>query len=136
MPVQWSPALSVGVQLIDKQHQELIQRLNMLLEAMSKGKGKDEVQKIVAFLGEYVGTHFEAEEGLMREHQYSGYASHKIQHTRFIQMYDEIKRKIDLEGVSPMLTVTLQRQLGDWLVNHIGKVDQVLGAFLQARLGR
>ncbi|MHB9035807.1 MAG: hemerythrin domain-containing protein, partial [Armatimonadota bacterium] len=59
MAVQWTPDLAVGVREIDDQHRELFKRVNDLLEAMSKGKGRDEIAKVVAFLGNYVVTHFE-----------------------------------------------------------------------------
>jgi len=135
MPLQWTPELSVGVAEIDRQHQELYKQANALLDAMSKGKGKAEVQFVVQFLGDYVKKHFEAEEILMRKYHYTGIASHKIQHAGFIRLYEEARRQIDFEGATPTLTLQLQRQLGDWLVNHIGKVDQTLGAFLQTKMG-
>lgn len=133
MAYQWSPQLSVGVTEIDVQHQELFNRFNHLLDAMRSGKGKLEVAKTIQFLGDYVQVHFADEEQLMQKHSFTGYASHKLMHTAFIRTYLELKRQVELEGSSPSLTLQLQRQLGDWLIQHIGKVDQVFGAYLRAK---
>ena len=131
MPITWNTSLAIGYELIDTQHKELFQRVNNLLDAMSKGKGRLEVEKVVDFLGEYVVSHFKAEEDLMQKYRYPGYTSHKIQHTRLITTYTSMKVKINQEGVTPALTLQVQGQLGEWLINHIGKQDQVLGAFLK-----
>ena len=131
MSISWSPSLSIGNVLIDAQHKELFNQVNNLLDAMSKGKGKQEVEKVVDFLGEYVIDHFKAEEELMQKYHYPAYTSHKIQHTQLVTTYTSIKLKVNQDGVSPAMTLQVQRQLGDWLVNHIGKQDQALGAFLK-----
>ncbi len=133
MPVTWTQDLSVGYELIDTQHKELFARINRLLEAMTKGQGKQEVEKVVDFLGEYVIAHFKAEEELMQKFQYPGYTSHKVLHTQLIHTYTDLKVKINYEGVSAPITIQVQRQLGDWLVNHIGKQDKAFGAFIKTK---
>ena len=45
MAMQWNENLAVGVDVIDNQHKGIISRINNLLNAMSQGKGKDEVGK-------------------------------------------------------------------------------------------
>ena len=132
MPIQWRPDLSIGYDVIDNQHKELFVRVNRLLEAMTKGEGKQEVEKVVNFLGEYVMTHFKDEEGLMQKSNYPDFASHKAFHTQLIRTYTDLKVKINYEGVTPATTILVQRQLGDWLVNHIGKQDQAFGAYLKS----
>ena len=49
MQMQWSEKLTVGVDVIDNQHKGIISRINSLLNAMSQGKGRDEVGKVLTF---------------------------------------------------------------------------------------
>ncbi len=132
MPINWNPNLAVGYEIIDNQHKELFARVNRLLDAMTRGEGKQEVEKVVNFLGEYVVTHFKAEEEIMQKYQYPDYANHKKQHAQLIHTFTEIKVRINYDGVSPLTTIQVQRELGDWLINHIGKQDQALGAFIKS----
>ena len=59
MAIQWNEELATGVLEIDNQHKEIFARINRLLEASSQGKGKQEVGRMIDFLGDYVISHFE-----------------------------------------------------------------------------
>ena len=133
MAVKWTEDLSVGVGTIDAQHKELFATADALLEAVGRGEGHGEVTKVVAFLEEYVENHFRMEEMYMKRYSYSGYPEHKIEHTAFIGDFYDLRQELDNDGVTPELTVRLAETLGDWLVNHIGRMDKALGAFLKDR---
>ena len=77
MAFQWDGSLSVGVDSIDAQHKGIFTRVDNLLNSMSKGKGRDEIGKVVVFLADYVVKHFKEEESLMLKHDYNGYAKQK-----------------------------------------------------------
>lgn len=131
MALQWTQNLSVGVQEIDSQHQELFRRVNRLLDAMRAGKGKDEISPLLEFLEDYVVTHFRAEEALMEKHGYHKRAAHKVYHSGFVRDFGNIKAKIEAGGVTAVATIELQRWISEWLVNHISKVDRELGDFIR-----
>ena len=65
-PIQWSPALAVGVPEIDAQHQELFRRAERLITAL-RGGDRAEVTPLVRYLTDYAVEHFAAEERFMRE---------------------------------------------------------------------
>lgn len=67
--VVWSSEFEVGVELIDRQHRELIDRINKLLAAIREGRGREETFKVMRFLQEYVVEHFSAEERFMLGHE-------------------------------------------------------------------
>ncbi|OEF95869.1 bacteriohemerythrin [Desulfuribacillus alkaliarsenatis] len=127
----WNPALSVGHDLIDEQHQELIRQINQLLEACNQGKGKATVNEIVAFLEDYVVNHFGMEEEQMQKYNYPEYDKHKAQHTKFIEIFTELKQEMQQDGVGPHTAIKINQIVVDWLVQHITKVDKALGAYLQ-----
>lgn len=131
MPFQWTPNLRVGVDEIDAQHKELFSRVNALMEAMAQGKGRTEVEQTIQFLGDYVVLHFDAEEALMARINYPELTTHRVQHTSFKQVYMAFRRNFDRDGVTPTLTLQVQRHLADWLVNHIGKSDKLIGEYIR-----
>jgi hemerythrin len=132
MPVlQWSESLSVGVAEIDKQHQELIARINGLLAAMQRGQGRDELSPVLQFLESYVVAHFTAEEKLMRQHGYPGYAEQKALHDAFIADFTLLKGQFESEGATSALAIQVQRRVCDWTIKHIGEVDKRLGVYLK-----
>jgi hemerythrin len=49
--IRWDQSMTTGVETIDDQHKQLIAWLNDLLAAMSQGKGRDEVQRLLDDLG-------------------------------------------------------------------------------------
>ena len=132
MAFKWTEDLSVGVTEIDNQHKELFKQIDNLLSAMSTGKGKDEVGKIINFLGNYVIEHFGMEEKKMLSMQYPNYPAHKAIHTAFISSFTEIKKNFDENGSTSTCVLQVNRQVNDWLKSHICNVDKELGKFLIA----
>jgi hemerythrin len=133
MAIQWDPRLSVGVRLIDEQHQELFRRVNALLEAMEKLQGKEIIDRTLAFLGAYVKDHFGAEERLMAQHRYPQAALHKSQHEAFVKTFLELKAEYETKGASNALAVRLNSVVCGWLRQHIGATDRQLGQFLLSK---
>jgi len=131
MAVEWRENLAIGVKEIDDQHKELFKIVNDLFEACNKAKGKEEVGKVIDFLGDYVVKHFNNEEKLQQKHNYPDYASHKQKHELFIQEFIELKNQFEKEGPSGLFVIKVNKKVIDWLVQHIGKVDKALGLYLK-----
>jgi hemerythrin len=56
------PNFSVNVELIDKQHQILVQMINDLYDAMLSGQEKDSLGRLIDRLHTYAAMHFAREE--------------------------------------------------------------------------
>jgi len=136
MELQWTLDMQVGVEEIDAQHKELFVRINKLRAALGQGRGKDEIDRTIRFLEEYVVDHFAGEERRMAETTYPYAGLHKAEHADFIRDFSLIKEKLERMEREGMITtfavIEVQRKLYDWLVNHIAKSDKVLGAFIAA----
>ncbi|MGB4948103.1 MAG: hemerythrin domain-containing protein, partial [Candidatus Competibacter denitrificans] len=63
--IEWSDALSVGVEEVDQQHKGLAQMVNELNGAIHGGWGKETRDDIIVKLLEYTRVHFATEESLM-----------------------------------------------------------------------
>jgi hemerythrin len=120
---EWTERWAVGVDTIDAQHRELFAAINSLLREEEKPAAQD--------LEDYVNNHFGLEEIYMRRLSYPEYLSHKGAHVAFISDFYDLRDEYDDQGATPELADKLGRYMGDWLVNHIGRVDKALGAFLR-----
>lgn len=129
---EWTERWSVGVDTIDAQHRELFATINMLLREEGMASPQD-LAGVLDFLEDYVNSHFGLEEIYMRRLSYPGFPSHKGEHVAFINDFYDLRDEYDASGATPELADKIGRFMGDWLVNHIGKVDKALGAFLQEK---
>jgi hemerythrin len=128
--LEWTPALSVGVEEVDVQHQELLRRAERLLVAMRGGQQR-EAAPLLAFLESYVVFHFEAEERLMRERRYPDLEAHAAAHERFREDLGDVTVQLDRAGPTPLLALTVHNWLSDWFRAHIGEMDRELGRWLR-----
>lgn len=128
----WQDRFSVGVHGIDRQHRELLARLNALFEAIASGAPGDELESLVAFLKEYAHTHFACEERLMRWHGYPGYAHHLAEHQRFIDELGWIDAVYERTGASERLAACTLDVIATWLAQHFQREDRALADYLRA----
>lgn len=129
MAIEWTKDLATGSAEIDNQHKTIFFRINEMLEACKQGKGRAKVESLVAFLEDYILSHFGEEEKFMKTHSYPGYAEHKAQHEEFKVKLGELKKQIDTEGVGVHTVIATNQLVVNWFINHIRKVDTKLGAF-------
>jgi hemerythrin len=130
MAIEWSPRLAIGVQTVDAQHQELFQRANQLLAAMEARKSETEVTRLLELLGEDVVCHFGDEERLMHRSAYPDYPAHKTAHGAFVAELAALKAAMARQGASAALAIQLNQKVCGWLLDHVGRTDRALGAFL------
>lgn len=136
MALVWDSKLSVGVPVIDKQHQELFRQVNALLEALGQGTGRKAVGDLLTFLKDYVVEHFSTEQKLMAQHSYPQLAPHKKQHDDFVKAFMAAYLTFEKDGATVSLTVTVNRLVCTWLREHIGTTDKALGDFIVTRGAR
>jgi hemerythrin len=132
MVLQWTPALAVGVPMIDAQHQELFRRAERLILAL-RGGDRAEVAPLVVYLSEYAATHFADEERLMAEVRYPEAAEHRAAHEAFRKEFRELVKDYERKGPTPLVALTLHNWLSDWLRRHVSTVDVRLASFIEAR---
>lgn len=79
--IEWTPDFAIGVDAIDKAHQELFSIAARLI-ALSHNKSRHEWvgEQGLKFLKSYVVKHFAEEEAYMRHINYPGLEQHSEQH--------------------------------------------------------
>ncbi|OPJ62825.1 bacteriohemerythrin [Clostridium chromiireducens] len=130
MYLDWDWTLNIGIDSIDNQHKELIDRLDQLLTSIKEDKGNEEVTKTLDFLEEYVVKHFNEEEELQLKINYPLYNIQHKQHEEFKNDLKEFRRVFETQGTSALLASNIQERLADWLKNHITNLDKDLGDFM------
>ncbi len=124
----WDASLQTGHSRIDADHRKLVELLNQLGEAMSKGQGKEIAGKVLADLVTYTRTHFKTEEHLMSVHEYPLAAKHKAEHDRLVEEVGSFKERFD--SGAAMISVSLLAFLKNWLSEHIRGSDRAFVASL------
>lgn len=122
--------LLTGYQLIDNQHKQLFEAVNRLMDACSKGKGRDQIQETVNFLGDYVTKHFGDEERLQTRSNYPGYTSHKQFHDGYRRQLAEVAQLLVQEGPTVKSLGELNRIVAI-LITHIRTEDKRMAKFVQ-----
>jgi hemerythrin len=137
--VEWSDALSVGIDEIDAQHRTLVDLVNELNSAIEERHGNAAVGEILARLEEYTRIHFAVEESLMRVLSYPRFAAHRREHAKLTEQLDELRGRFDAGQTA--LGFELMHFLKRWLTTHIMESDQDYARYFAetgsaARLGR
>lgn len=136
MAIAWNDSMSTGVAEVDEQHKELIKMLNSLSEAMRSGKGKDEIENILVFAGEYAQKHFACEERYFAQYNCPESPQNKAGHEQFIARFTELMQDFRTRGSSFALVMKIYNELSNWLVKHILGVDTKLRAAVKAQNSR
>lgn len=125
--IVWKDSYSVGVAAIDYDHKRLLELVNRVVSAYSFDMGDDFSQEIFNKLIDYTKYHFAREEQLMEKYDYPGWEDHKLQHGKFIVKINDFYNQLENNGVTFYEVFDFLR---DWWINHIGKSDDDLGAYI------
>lgn len=128
----WSPALELGVPMIDEQHRVLVDLINALHAAISDAAGtRSAIGDVLEGLLEYTHNHFIVEEVVFQKYGYPEAAKHLAEHSGFTgKMMDWLMRFEDGEDVNQEVMGFLK----DWLVHHICEEDRAYLPFMRAAL--
>lgn len=116
--IEWTPALSTGVPLLDEHHKAIFQWLAELESATLDERTLFGVYAMTR-LKHYIRDHFAAEEALMKAAAYPALDGHVKEHEAFRAKLGEIQLRCIGQDISTD-TVAL---LKDWLTHHISKTD-------------
>ena len=129
--IVWSEELSVNILALDSKHKRLVQLLNDLNDAMTKGQGNAVLSNILTELVSYAKTHFKHEEDIMEKHGYPKLDVQKQEHREFME---KVKDVIDKhQRGTTLLSISIFEFLVSWIKNHIMKSDKAYSKFLNEK---
>jgi len=130
---EWTRAISVGDETIDKQHQKLLNELNILLSNLFADSSDKIINEAVSFLSEYIDDHLAYEEKYMKEYKYPEIDFHTSLHRGFIDQYKVFKKRLADGAPKKELILEIEEYIGSWWIHHISVEDKKYAVFIQQR---
>ncbi|MGN0510636.1 MAG: bacteriohemerythrin [Lachnospiraceae bacterium] len=132
MKVEFDNSLVTGNEMIDGQHKELIAKIDKLVTCCQEGGEKMQAIKMLDYLAEYTDFHFSAEEKLQEEVSYPAIEGHKAKHEEFKKAVNELHEMlVEEEGPTDAFVAAVEKNVVNWLFDHIKNMDQALAAYIQ-----
>ena len=123
--IEWEDRFKLGINLIDRQHEKLVELTNNLHMACLQGtkSANNNFIETVHEVVNYVRYHFSTEEKLMLIVNYPKYPFHKKEHEAFIR---EILVQTQLfTNNSHLVPNRFVYFLKEWILSHIAVCDKV-----------
>ena len=117
----WNESLATGIPVIDEQHKKLVGFVNQLSEAMTAGKGKDFIGKLLDELVAYTQYHFALEERNFAKYNFPFSASHTKAHHDLINQVTQFVERHKKSEVA--MSIEILSFLTNWVKDHIMKED-------------
>ncbi|WP_438447679.1 bacteriohemerythrin [Gorillibacterium sp. sgz5001074] len=129
----WNTEYNIGVEHIDRQHEQLVLDLAAFKELCDRDARQDAITVSLRGLAASIQEHFASEEALMAEIGYPELPKHKKAHDSFLGTLSELENNIYVHGLHSSTYPKIIQLLSDWLVNHICHSDSKIGEFVRAR---
>ncbi|ERP31154.1 bacteriohemerythrin [Chitinivibrio alkaliphilus] len=129
-PIEWNSTYSVGVAVLDQQHQRIINVINTLLTS-SVDVSSEEISDTLDTMTRYAEEHFSYEERLLAENNYPGIEEQKEEHRKFIHKTVQFCMKTMVHKGSVPNEVRTYLTL--WWNHHIRSSDMAYKEFLNNR---
>lgn len=132
---KWSPEYSVGVKLLDYDHQELFETVDELHRAIVEKRETEVINPIVDRLSKYAMEHFQREEHIMSEYGFPEISEHRRHHHDFARMTYAVRHLL-ANDPGKVSYKRLLRFLERWLTHHILGEDMKYRNYLRGEYGR
>jgi hemerythrin len=132
MRLELTDDLLTGHPIIDSQHRELFDRVNLLQLKSRIVPDAAEFLEALDFMEAYLPLHFGAEEKLMVAYSVPSSGSHKQEHAYFRKQLAEIRALTMEHGPTTELRLRIYMLMSDALVRHIKDADRRLAGHVQS----
>ena len=128
----WTDEMSVGVEIIDEDHQRLFILLNRLGYSLREQSTSEVMTKVLSDLSDYTDYHFNREEILMEVCDYPEIDLHKRVHralrtqvAKYRQAFQQDPAAVDIRQ--------LRDFINDWLIDHIMVMDKKYESWMKGK---
>ncbi len=126
--IEWTPDLSVNIDIIDQQHKTLVDMINNFYKEVANKSSKELIGKLIHQMKDYTEIHFKTEEKLFLSYGYKESEQHIKKHKNFIDKVEDLEKRYN-EG-KLIITFEITNFLKDWLVSHIQVSDKEYAALI------
>ena len=128
MPLLWRAQFSVGNDLIDSDHQYLLEIINKA-EVCLNAANAIELSGLLDELSKYAKSHFEREELIARSVGYPKADQLHVSHNRLNDQMSKFRDELGDTWAQASVTA-FTTFLRDWLINHVIKEDMLMKPWL------
>jgi hemerythrin-like metal-binding protein len=118
--IEWTPAMSVGNEQLDEQHQQLLDLYNLFDDAAARGRGWRELNTMLAQLEDYIHVHFAYEERVLADAGYPDLEHHRNLHEQLARKLAAFREEVAMHR---RVTQEFRKFLGYWWQQHILEHD-------------
>ncbi|MBF0137776.1 MAG: bacteriohemerythrin [Magnetococcus sp. DMHC-1] len=130
----WHAGLDTGIEVVDVQHRQLANIMNTLHQAVRDGQASQSIGQTLQELISYTRTHFDMEEGLLRQHGYPELTAHQNKHAALLNSVQQLADGFQKGDFAVAIDLLILAK--DWLIRHIAQVDKRYVPHLQSRSHR
>lgn len=130
---EWTQEMSVGIDVIDADHQLLVSLINQLDDAVKDGQPQKTTGSVLNVLYDYTDFHFDREERMMDAVGYPDLENHKQTHKALKDKVLEIRDSY-AGGSTDGIEDEVMTLLKDWLKEHIMGRDRLYQAAMAEHL--
>lgn len=128
----WNARYELGIEVLDTQHRRLFDLIREVqVVADEEGSGPTFFSALQEFL-DFAQFHFETEEKLMEEHDFSTAGLHRQAHDRLLQDLRDFSRRVS-QGRASAARGAAGDFLRKWLTEHVSHGDAMLARHLKSR---
>lgn len=126
MASTWNNSLEIGISLIDFQHKQLLDQMDLLISSLEQKHDKQELKSTLSFLDMYINNHFKYEESCMDLYKCLVAQTNQAAHGQFVTNFNIIKKRIEQDDNFSSIIFSIKHDLLDWFINHIKSIDTQL----------
>ncbi|MGB8517742.1 MAG: bacteriohemerythrin [Gallionella sp.] len=108
--------MNTGIEVIDGQHKKIVEYVNQLEDAMSRGGKRKPIENAIVKLVNYTVSHFAFEESIQEKAQYPFLRAHKRVHDVLVKRITDFQARF---GLGEEVAGELHKLMSTWLLNHI-----------------
>lgn len=124
----------VALEFMNRDHQEFVDLRDKLLGLLARAPiDIDKLNVLLGDLLEHTRHHFAEEEGRMLSAKFPPYPMHKGEHDRVLASMNAQVEVWEQGHDAEALARWLEKDVGDWFVNHVNTMDFITAAFIASR---
>lgn len=123
----------VALTFMNRDHAEFVALRDSLLGQLDARSPAEAVDSSLDELLTHTRQHFAEEERLMREVNFPPFPVHKGEHDAVLKGMATRIASWKLDRDANVLRVWLDKDVGDWFVNHVGTMDLVTARFIASQ---
>jgi len=126
--LQWTEDMSVGINVLDLDHRQIISIINLLNDSVAEGDGKM-CAMLMNSLVQEASAHFRREEVILRRYGFPGLDAHVADHAEMVEILEEFSRILGAGRYDEARHIIDQVQ--DLFANRLLPEDMRYRAFLE-----